>query len=212
LSPPYPSSRPGPPAGADRVRFVGSVDPGELSAAEVAAAFAVGQEDCLAEAYRRWSPLVFGIALRVLGHRADAEDVTQQVFVSAWRGRTTFDPSAGSLSAWLVGITRHRVADRLATRSRDQRTIAAVGGMHEHATSAGDDRLVDRLMLVDELNRMDDPRRTILGLAFYEDQSYTQIAERLDLPLGTVKSHVRRGLLHLRDRLEGVTGGGTPGA
>ncbi|HEU4948474.1 MAG TPA: sigma factor-like helix-turn-helix DNA-binding protein, partial [Kribbella sp.] len=63
----------------------------------------------------------------------------------------------------------------------------------------------------DEISRMDDPRRTILGLAFYEDQTYSQIAEQLDLPLGTVKSHVRRGLLHLRDRLKEVTGG-TSGA
>jgi RNA polymerase sigma factor (sigma-70 family) len=195
------------------VRLVRSVDTGELSAAEVGAAFAVGHEDCLAEAYRRWSALVFGVALRALGDRADAEDVTQQVFVSAWRSRTTFEPMAGPLSAWLIGITRHRIADRLAGRGREQRTVAAVGGLHEQAAvAAGDDRLVDRLVLVDELNKMDDPRRTILGLAFYEDQTHTEIAERLDLPIGTVKSHVRRGLLHLRDRLKEVTGDGTSGA
>jgi RNA polymerase sigma-70 factor (ECF subfamily) len=201
----------GQPAGT-RVRTVRSVDPGELPATEVAVSFAAGHEDSLAEAYRRWSPLVFGIALRTLGDRADAEDVTQQVFVSAWRGRTTFDPAAGSLSAWLVGITRHRIADRLAARSREQRTVAAVGGMPDtQSPTVTDDRMVDRLVLADEISRMDDPRRTILGLAFYEDQTYTQIAERLDLPLGTVKSHVRRGLLHLRDRLKEVTGG-TPGS
>ncbi|GAA1556380.1 sigma-70 family RNA polymerase sigma factor [Kribbella sancticallisti] len=188
------------------------VESGELSAAEVAAGFAAGREDSLAEAYRRWSSLVFSVALKTLGDRADAEDVTQQVFVSAWRGRSTFDPAAGSLSAWLVGITKHRIADRLAARGRDQRTLTAVGGVREEARVApADDRVVDRLVIADELNKLDDPRRTILGLVFYEDQTYAEIAERLDLPLGTVKSHVRRGLLHLRDRLKEVTHG-TPGA
>ncbi|MEV8373619.1 sigma-70 family RNA polymerase sigma factor [Kribbella sp. NPDC056861] len=188
------------------------VEPGELSAAEVAAAFAAGREDSLAEAYRRWAPLVFGVALKTLGDRTDAEDVSQQVFVSAWRGRATYDPSAGSLSAWLIGITRHRVADRLAARGKDQRTLAAVGSVHEEPRSSPvDERIVDRLVLADEIARLDDPRRTILGLVFYEDQTYAQIAERLELPLGTVKSHVRRGLLHLRDRLKEVTRG-TPGS
>ncbi|WBQ04032.1 RNA polymerase sigma factor [Kribbella sp. CA-293567] len=188
------------------------VESGELTAAEVAAAFAAGHEESLAEAYRRWSPLVFGVALKTLGDRTDAEDVSQQVFVSAWRGRATFDPSAGSLSAWLIGITRHRVADRLAARGKDQRTLAAVGSVREEARTAPvDERIVDRLVLADEIARLDDPRRTILGLVFYEDQTYSQIAERLELPLGTVKSHVRRGLLHLRDRLKEVTHG-TPGA
>jgi RNA polymerase sigma factor (sigma-70 family) len=193
---------------ADKVLRVRPVEPGDLSAAEVAAGFAAGREEALAEVYRRWSALVHGIALKMLGDRADAEDVTQQVFVSAWQGRSTFDPATGSLPAWLVGITKHRIADRLAARSRDQRTLAAVGSIREDLRAVpADDRLIDRLVLADEISRLGDPRRTILGLVFYEDQTYAQIAERLNLPLGTVKSHVRRGLLHLRDRLKEVTGG-----
>jgi RNA polymerase sigma-70 factor (ECF subfamily) len=181
-------------------------EPGDLSAAEVAAGFAAGREEALAEAYRRWSALVHSIALKTLRDRSDAEDVTQQVYVSAWRGRATFDPT-GSLPAWLVGITRHRIADRLAARTREHRTLAAVGGVRDLRAAPADEHVVDRLVIADEISRLDDPRRTILGLVFYEDQTYAQIAERLDLPLGTVKSHVRRGLLHLRDSLKEVTGG-----
>ena len=69
---------------------------------ELAEAFHAGQEWALAEAYERWAGLVHGISLRALGQRSDAEDATQQVFVRAWRGRTTFDPGKGSMAAWLV--------------------------------------------------------------------------------------------------------------
>ncbi|MBM7784745.1 RNA polymerase sigma factor [Tenggerimyces flavus] len=186
---------------------------GDASAADAAArlakGFADGDEDSLGEAYRRWSPLVYTLALRSLGERADAEDVTQQVFVSAWRGRATYDPGSGPLGAWLTGIARHRIADRHAARARDQRTAAKLA-TSENPPPAGErpdpvaDPLVDRLVLADELDQLEDPRRAILRLAFYEDQTYPQIADRLGLPLGTVKSHIRRGLLFLRARLKEV--------
>lgn len=189
-----------------RVRAVTSGEAGAPSPAEIAKGFAEGREESLADAYRHWSRLVYTLALRSLGDRPDAEDVTQQVFVSAWRGRNTFDPATGQLGSWLTGITRHRIADRLTARSRETRNAEAVAGLTEttSATERLDEDTVDRVLLADELARIDDPRRTVLRLAFYEDQSYPEIAEQLSLPLGTVKSHVRRGLLHLRDRLEEV--------
>ncbi len=176
------------------------------SPADIAKGFAEGREESLADAYRYWSGLVFTLALRALGDRADAEDVTQQVFVSAWRGRSTYDPAAGPLGSWLTGITRHRIADRLTARGRDQRTAEAAAGVAQTAAvpERVDEETVDRVVLADELEKIDEPRRTILRLAFYEEQTHTEIAERLALPLGTVKSHVRRGLLHLRDRLKEV--------
>lgn len=188
------------------MRFVTSAEVGPAPA-EIAKGFTDGREDSLADAYRRWSGLVFTLSLRALGDRADAEDVTQQVFVSAWRGRGSFDPGAGELGAWLAGVARHRIADRLAERYRAQRDQAAAESLVEREVEPGHDQLlVDRVVIADELDRIDEPRRTILRLAFYEDQTYPQIADRLDLPLGTVKSHVRRGLLHLRDRLKEVKG------
>lgn len=165
-----------------------------------------GENGSLAEAYRRWSSLVYGVALRSLQSASDAEDVTQQVFVSAWRGRGTFKAESGSLPAWLVGITRHRIADRTAQRNREHRLINAAGHNHGgEVTQSPAKEITDRLLLADELGRLADPRRTILRLAFYEDQTNAQIAARLDLPLGTVKSHARRGLLHLRSRLKEVS-------
>jgi len=186
---------------------VSAVDLSTADAVELAGRLRDGDQDALGEVFRRWSPLVFTIALRRLHDRSDAEDVTQQVFVGAWRSRGTLQVSDGALPAWLVGITRHRVSDRLAARGRDAREQQAVTALPVAPGADPQDRLVDRLVLADELDRIEDPRRTILRLAFYEDRTHQQIAAVLEMPLGTVKSHVRRGLLHLRARLGEVTDG-----
>lgn len=177
----------------------------DVEANELAAALARGSEDALAEIYRRWSGLVHTIALRSLGDRADAEDVTQQVFVSAWQARHTLRPDLGSIPAWLVGITKHRVADVRTQRYRNQRNLRAVALETAAAPgSSGDADWAERLLVVHELERMGDPRAAVLRMAFIEDRPQEEIAAALDLPLGTVKSHVRRGLIELRQRLKEV--------
>jgi RNA polymerase sigma-70 factor (ECF subfamily) len=166
--------------------------------ADVAQRFSAGDERALADAYARWSGIVYSLARRTLGIDADAEDVTQQVFISAWRGRETFDPSKGPLGAWLIGITRRRVADALEARARVRRIEES------WAASLGPDdksELVDvaeRLMIADELERLEPAPRRVMALAFYGDMTHSEIADTTGIPLGTVKSHIRRSLGRLR--------------
>ncbi|MGY3317618.1 RNA polymerase sigma factor (sigma-70 family) [Arthrobacter sp. TE12232] len=169
-------------------------------------AFAGGHERILAEVYRRFSPLVYTLALRSLGERAAADDVTQEVFIRAWKSRTTFRPEAARLPAWLIGIARNAVSDALSARSRQRHLEQAAILLAVAPVSrpdAGDvEEVADRLTLDEELEHLGDPQQTIMRLAFYEDLTHDQISSRLNLPLGTVKSHIRRSLTRLRTRLE----------
>lgn len=161
----------------------------------------------LAECFRRWSSIVYSIALASLRDQQDAEDVTQQVFASAWRSRANYRPDASPLRAWLIGITRHRIADTIRQRDRARQLRERVGGQaageRDDTRASEIDTAVDRVLIAAEIERLGEPRRTILRKVFYEDQTQSQIAESLNLPLGTVKSHARRGLLQLRSRLRG---------
>lgn len=165
-----------------------------------------GSREALEEAYTRWSSLVHTLAVRSLGNHHDAEDVTQQVFVAAWRGRHTLRPDRGTVPGWLVGITRHKVADVHAQRARHVRDLGAVAaqGRPDEQAPPPDDRLAARLLLADALDRLGEPRSTVVRLAVVGELTHDEIARRLDIPLGTVKSHVRRGLAHLRKTLEEV--------
>jgi len=169
--------------------------------AALAASFAAGSERALAEMYGRWSSLVYTLALRSLGDVTEAEDVTQRVFVSAWQGRAGYDP-ARPLPAWLVGITRHRIADALAARSRDRTIEAALIATAPPDEGGYQPDLADRLLVAEELARLEPVPQQVMRLAFFEDLTHAQIAERLALPLGTVKSHIRRSLDRLRTRME----------
>lgn len=189
--------------GHRHVRVVADLEESDES---VAASFSSGNPAGLAEAYRRWSPLVHTLALRSLRNASEAEDVTQAVFLQGWRGRHTYDPSRRPLRAWLVGITRHLVADRLSERNRDralqERVVASDPGARATMVDSLAESVADAVVVADCMSRLESPRREIVHLSFFDGLTHSQISTTLDMPLGTVKSHIRRGLLELRDHLD----------
>ncbi|GAA0713833.1 sigma-70 family RNA polymerase sigma factor [Dactylosporangium roseum] len=181
----------------------GSADSGPTGETdELAAAFQRG-DDVLGLVYQRYAPAVFHLATRTLSTTADAEDVTQGTFVAAWQGRAGFDPARGTLLGWLLGIARRKVVDHLRAAGRyDRAAQSARHSVPAVATEPPADEVVDRLVLADELAKLPPEQRRVLHLAFYDDLTHSQIAAVTDLPLGTVKSHLRRGMARLRERWE----------
>jgi RNA polymerase sigma factor (sigma-70 family) len=170
---------------------------------ELARRFRLGEGTALEEAYDRHARLVYWLALQALGGHHDAEDVTQQVFVRAWRGRAGLDLGRGSLGSWLVGITRRQIADRFAARARDRDLADRAGRVAEPAV-VGDapDDVVDAMAVAYEIEQLPTQQQAVVRLAFFADLTHQQISEATGLPLGTVKSHLRRGLERLRRRWE----------
>jgi RNA polymerase sigma-70 factor (ECF subfamily) len=166
--------------------------------------FRTGDETVLRELYDRYGGLVHKVGLACLPSHTDAEDVTQATFVAAWRGRQTYDPDRGSLAGWLLGIARRQAVDRLRVLGRERSSVDAVRqqGPVAYPQELAPEQVIDRIVVLDELQKLSDEQRRVLELAFFDDLTHVQIAGVTGLPLGTVKSHLRRGLERLRSRWE----------
>jgi RNA polymerase sigma factor (sigma-70 family) len=181
-----------------------SSQPDDEETDNLVGAFIAGDEAALATIYRRWSALVYSVALRSLGQVADAEDVTQKVFVAAWTGRAGYRRERAALSTWLLGITRNKIVDVYKSRARESRIASEAANAIEPPVADTVD-VAERLLIADEIAKLDAVPQEVLRLAFFEDLTHAQIAQRLQLPPGTVKSHIRRSLIKLRARLGGLT-------
>ena len=186
-------------------------DEGGRAAADAAVerAWAVGDESALRQAWDRFGTLVFTYCTRALGDRESAADCAQETFVSAWRSRERFDPARGTLAAWLLAIARYRTLDAFRTGARVPTPGLADGEVERPDPGPGpDDRLADRLLVAHALESLSPRARQVVELAFWSDLTQADIAAKLGLPLGTVKSDMRRALVRLRTRLEPGDGDG----
>jgi RNA polymerase sigma factor (sigma-70 family) len=174
---------------------------------DLSSRFRAGDERALREMFDRYGAAVLHLVNAMLGNVADAEDVVQATYVAAWQGRHGYEPARGSLLSWLLGIGRRKAVDAMRVRARQDRAVETarqfVGGQAPAATSEQPaDRLIDRLVVADELAALPTEQRRVLHLAFYDDLTHEKIAAVTGLPLGTVKSHLRRGMARLRRRWE----------
>ena len=177
---------------------------GSASRPGVEARFAAGDEQALRDVYDAWAGLVLGICQRMLPSIADAEEVAAQTFAEAWAARAKFDPKRGEMPSWLAGIARHRALDLLRRSRRIPDPVGEVAEIEDPYDAT--DALADRMLVAALIRDLPVAQREVLSLTFWDDLTQTEIAERLGLPLGTVKSHSRRGLEALRQRLNGEEG------
>lgn len=171
----------------------------DLAERRIAVGLLEGDRDALAEAFSRWGGMIHALCTQKAGRDA-ADDLTQQVFVEAWRTRSSFDPQRGVVPGWLVGIARN-VTNRSFRGVREIPSDSATTDHHD-PEPARDDAVADRLLVAQALSDLPEAQRTTLQLTFWEGLTQSQVAAHLGLPLGTVKSHQRRGMQRLRQILE----------
>nr|WP_236105812.1 sigma-70 family RNA polymerase sigma factor [Pandoraea fibrosis] len=167
---------------------------------------AVAQEDrdAFATLYRLASARVFGVILRMVRDRAEAEDLLQDVFVNVWRRASAFDPARGSAMTWLITLARNRTIDRL----REHRESAldepdALAIPSEDPTPAALAEASEARQRLEEcMQRLEPQQRGVVREAFFSGASYSELASRLSVPLGTMKSWIRRSLMQLKMCLE----------
>jgi RNA polymerase sigma factor (sigma-70 family) len=165
---------------------------------------AEGDRRALQEVYRRTSAKLYGVALRIFPETDDAEDVLQETFITIWQKAGTFDPARASPITWLVTLTRNRAIDRL--RAKGRRVMSPLDVVGDVA----DDRPDAETCLIDSeadarvlacMETLPAGDATLIRTAFFDGSTYSDLAERASLPLGTVKSRIRRALLKLRECL-----------
>ena len=164
-------------------------------------------EAALAELYERYSAMVFAVASRVLRDKRDAEEVLQDVFLSLWRTAGRYDPDLGSLGTYLLTLTRNASLSRLRARAAraqvlDDDDIHDPDGQFARQTAARQPDLTERVVVQAALATLAPDERRLLEGAFFDGLTYEDLAERAGLPLGSVKSRIRRALIKLRGRLE----------
>ena len=176
---------------------------------ELLARAATGDQQAFAELYDRSSSLLFTLALRILGDRDEAAEVLQEVYLEVWRKVVRYNPARGSPTAWLVTMTRSRALDRL--RSRAARGYGMTDSIQNTPLTDLPDGnpgplqasadLELRALVEKALDELPEAQREALKLAYYQGLSHTEIAARLNEPLGTVKTRIQLGMSKLRTAL-----------
>lgn len=159
---------------------------------------AAGDEGAFRMLWERFGAAVYSLCLRRLSEPGAAEDAAQEAFVNVWRHARSFDPQRGSAAAWLFAVTRNAAAQVARKASRRELALTVLPDdpvVHEEHTLL-------RLAVHAALTRIPTTERQVLELAYFDDLSQSQIATRLDLPLGTVKSRTRAGLKRMAELLE----------
>jgi RNA polymerase sigma-70 factor (ECF subfamily) len=157
-----------------------------------------GNDDAIRALYARFSRPVYSMGMRLLGTREAAEELTQDVFVMAWRKATRFDPSRGRLSTWLMTIAHNLAVDRLRRDTGVTRPTLVLVDEVPDAVVEEEDLLLERDAAIRALSSLSDAERTLLSRAYFRGLTAREIAESDGIPLGTVKTRLRAALIKVR--------------
>ena len=165
-----------------------------------------GDDRAFASFYEESSRLVHSVAMRFLADKADADEVTLDVFTQVWRSASVFDAKRGTVTAWLVTMARSRAIDKLrsvASKMRKQESIDEGFELAERRDTPEQTTLLNqrRRKVKSALAKLPVDQSRAINLAYFEDLSHQEISDRLKLPLGTVKTRIRMGIMRLREYL-----------
>ena len=180
------------------------VEPAQISDIELLHAIARSEEGALTALYDRYRLILFGLLVRILNSREEAEDVLQEVFLQVWRRAADFDEERGRPFTWLVTLTRSRGIDRLrglAVRQRLNDSAALEVGPEASDAVADTLHAEQREIIAHALASLPAEQSRALKLAYFEGLTQSEIAARLGSPLGTVKTRMRAGMTTLRELL-----------
>ncbi|HEY8223645.1 MAG TPA: sigma-70 family RNA polymerase sigma factor [Pyrinomonadaceae bacterium] len=169
-------------------------------------AVARGDEQALATLYDQYRIILFGLLVRILNSREEAEDVLQEVFMQVWRRAADFDETRGKPFTWLVTLARSRAIDRLRSLgARERVAVAATRDVQEETSDAASDafRSEQRQLVTSALAQLPEEQKRPLVLAYFDGLTQSEIAEKLGAPLGTIKTRMRSGMIKLREVLTG---------
>ena len=171
---------------------------------QVMGAVASGDRQALSALYGRTSAKLYGICLRVLHSETEAQDVLQDVYLTVWRKASRFDSTKASPITWLAVLARNRAIDQLRRRGPASEMLMAAADVPDDRESASDVIEADqeRQRLNNCLDELDERARAMIRSAFLDGATYPELAEREGVPLGTMKSWIRRGLKRLKGCLE----------
>lgn len=173
---------------------------------ELLKAIAARDEAALARLYDCYRTILFGLLMRILNNREEAEDVLQEVFLQVWRKAADFDENRGRPFTWLVTLARSRGIDRLRMlASRERVAEAGAREVSEEISDAATDafKSEQRGLVSDALAKLPDEQKSPIMLAYFDGLTQSEIARHLDAPLGTVKTRMRTGMIRLRELLAG---------
>jgi RNA polymerase sigma factor (sigma-70 family) len=173
---------------------------------ELERSFADGGDAAVRAAYDRYGSMVYTFCRRTVGHD-DATELAQDVFVAAWRSQQSYDPARGGLGGWLMAIARNKAIDHLRKQGRRPQIDASADPEASGAEADDVEMIANRMLLAEALTELAPRARQVVELAFWHDMTHEQIASKTHLPLGTVKSDVRRSLPLLKQALAGLTSG-----